>query len=62
MTTTSQAQLISASRLQGATYAYPLTLHDSDSALVDANNIASDQHDRIEIWVNEGGAGDDVDP
>jgi len=34
---------------------------DSDSAVDNGSGITTDMRDRIEIWVNEGGAGDDLD-
>jgi len=61
MNTTWQTQPMRASRRQDASSAYAVTLGDPDSALADEYGVASDQRDRIEMWVNEGGAGDDVD-
>jgi hypothetical protein len=59
MNTNSQIEPVRTSPQRGEAYA--LTLRHPCSALVDVNTVLSDQQDRIEIWVNEGGAGDDVD-
>jgi hypothetical protein len=60
MNMTSHTQAVRHSQQRGAASRY-LPIGAGDSAWMEANPIATDLQDRIEAWVNEGGAGDDLD-
>jgi len=61
MNMTSHTQAVRYSQRRGTASRCSGTLGAGDSAWAEANPIATDLQDRIEAWVNEGGAGDDLD-